>query len=178
MKSLCKGSFEFRSTKNGTRVVTKEMADFAAIRSYFDSQNLHYFTFYPKSQKPIKAVIRHLPLSTPAEDISDGLVNLRFDIISVKQMSTTRRSSTDGPNNVNLPLFLITLPRTPKSQDIFKIINLCYIAKWRPREPRLASRNVTTARSSAMSGQIARNLHVVCGVEAVTCTRTARKKET
>jgi hypothetical protein len=128
LKSICKGSFEFRSTRNGTRVVTKEMADFAAIRSYFDSQNLHYFTFFPKSQKPIKAVIRHLPLNTPAEDISDGLVNLGFDIISVKQMSTTRRSSADGPNNINLPLFLITLPRTPKSQDIFKIRSICYIA--------------------------------------------------
>jgi branched-subunit amino acid transport protein AzlD len=32
----------------------------------------------------IKAVIRHLPFTTPAEDISDGLVDFSFDVISVK----------------------------------------------------------------------------------------------
>jgi hypothetical protein len=48
------------------------MADFSAIRSYFKCNNLPHFTFYPKSHKPIKAVIRHLPFSTPAEGTSDG----------------------------------------------------------------------------------------------------------
>jgi hypothetical protein len=46
------------------------MADFLAIRSHFESNSLPYFAFYPKYQKPIKAVIRHLPFTTPAEDIS------------------------------------------------------------------------------------------------------------
>jgi hypothetical protein len=126
LKRMCKGNFEFRSTRNGTRVINKEMADFSAIRSYFGTNNLPYYTFFPKSEKPIKAVIRHLPNNTPAEDISNGLVSLRYDVISVKQM-TTRRSST-GPSNINLPLFLITLPRTQKSLVIFKLKSLCYIA--------------------------------------------------
>jgi hypothetical protein len=42
--------------------------------------------------KRSKAVIRHLPINTTAEDISDGLMNLGFDIIFVKQMSITHRS--------------------------------------------------------------------------------------
>jgi hypothetical protein len=63
------------------------MADFSAIKQY--SQNLHYFTFFPKSLKPIKAVIRHLPGNTPAEEIYEGLVELGFDIVSVKLLSTT-----------------------------------------------------------------------------------------
>jgi hypothetical protein len=109
LKGLCKGSFEFRSTRN------------------LENQNLPYFTFFLKSEKPIKAVIRHLPINTPAEDISDGLVDVGFDVITVKQMTTTRRSTT-GQSTVNLPLFLITLPRTPKSQEIFKLTSLCYIA--------------------------------------------------
>jgi hypothetical protein len=62
------------------------MADFSAICSRYESNNLPYFTFYLKSQKPIKAVVQHLRVSTPAEDISDGLVNLGFDVISVKQL--------------------------------------------------------------------------------------------
>jgi type II restriction/modification system DNA methylase subunit YeeA len=73
LKSIVKGNFEFWSTRNGTRLVTREMAAYSAIREYFDSKNLNYFTFHPKSQKPVKAVIRHLPIDTPAEDISNGL---------------------------------------------------------------------------------------------------------
>jgi hypothetical protein len=65
------------------------MADFSAIRSHFESNHLRYFTFYPKSQKLIEAMIWHLAISAPAEDVSDGLENLSFDVISVKQMSTT-----------------------------------------------------------------------------------------
>jgi hypothetical protein len=87
-----KGSLEFRNTRNGTTVVTKEMADISAIKEHFNSQNLNYFTFFPKSLKPMKAVIRHLPGNTPVEEIYEGLLEPGFHIISVKQMSITRRS--------------------------------------------------------------------------------------
>jgi hypothetical protein len=76
LKSVVSWNFEFRNTRNGTRVITRGMADFQAIKTYFDNQNLSYFSFFPKSEKPIKAVIRHLPHNTPAEDISDGLISL------------------------------------------------------------------------------------------------------
>jgi hypothetical protein len=90
LKSLLKDNFEFHSARNETRVVMKETADFSTICSHFESNNLPYLTFYPKSQKNIKAVIRHLLFATPAQDSSDGLVDLCFDVINVKQISPTR----------------------------------------------------------------------------------------
>jgi hypothetical protein len=108
LKNVVKGDFEFRSTRNGTTVITIGMVDFEAVKSHFSNNNLSYYSIFPKSQKSIKAVIRHLPPSTPAEDIFDGLVALVFD---VKQMTTTRRSPSEGITTRNLPLFLITLPR-------------------------------------------------------------------
>jgi hypothetical protein len=45
LKGLVEGSFEFRSTRNLTRIATTEMADFSAIKEYLNSQNLNYFTF-------------------------------------------------------------------------------------------------------------------------------------
>jgi hypothetical protein len=92
------------------------MADFLAIKSHFEGNNLSFFTFYPKCEKPIKAVIRHLPVNTPAEDICDGLVSLGFDVVNVKQMTTTSGTPSEEPKLSNLPLFLVTLPRTAKSQ--------------------------------------------------------------
>jgi hypothetical protein len=118
LKGVAKQVCELRTTKNGTRVVTKDMVDFQAVKAHFESCNLSFFSFFPKSERPIKAVIRHLPSNTPAEDIAEELKDLGFDVINVKQMSSARRS-TAGGEPVALPLFLITLPRTPKSQKIF-----------------------------------------------------------
>jgi hypothetical protein len=117
-KGILKCNFEFRSTRNGTRVFTCEMADYSAIRAHFDSNNLHCYTYHLKSEKPIKAVIRHLPGDTPAEDISNGLQDLGFSVLSVNQLTATRPLPEGGSHTVNLPLFLITLSNTPKSQDI------------------------------------------------------------
>jgi hypothetical protein len=74
----------------------KEMTDVSAIKAYIERNSIPYYTFFPKSEKPIKAVIRHLPQNTPAEDMSDGLESLGYDVIRVKQMITTRRSPPEG----------------------------------------------------------------------------------
>jgi hypothetical protein len=121
LQNVVKENFEFRSTRNGTRGITRVMADFQSVKSHFDTNNLSYYSFYQKFGKPLKAVIRHLPQNTPAEDISDALVSLGFDVISVKQMTATRRSSPEGSKTINLPFFLITLPRATKSQEIFRL---------------------------------------------------------
>jgi hypothetical protein len=59
-------------------------------------------TELPKSEKPMKVVIRHLPHNTPAEDISNRLVSLGFDVISAKQMTANHRSPTEGSRTINL----------------------------------------------------------------------------
>jgi hypothetical protein len=76
LKGVVSENFEFRSTRNGTRVIKRSMADFKSVKTHFDSQNLSYYSFFPKSEKPIKAVIRHLLHNTHAKDISDRLVML------------------------------------------------------------------------------------------------------
>jgi hypothetical protein len=154
IKSVVKENFEIRNSRNGIRVIGKTLGNFAAVKSYLETLNIHYL---PKSLKTIKAVIRHLPLNTPGQHISDGLMDLGFDI-SVKQMSTNRRSPSEGTLSKNLPLFLITLPRTAKSQEIFRLTALCHIATGL----RTALRNATTANSSATFGQTVSKLLVVC----------------
>jgi hypothetical protein len=98
------------------------IAHFQYVKSHFDVNNLSYYSFYPKSKRPVNAVICHLPHNTPAEDLSDRLVSLGFDVISVKQMIAIHQSTT-----INLPFFLITLPRMAKSQNFFRLQSLCHI---------------------------------------------------
>jgi hypothetical protein len=40
IKRIVTGSFEFRNTRSETRIVTKEMADFSAIKKYLENNKL------------------------------------------------------------------------------------------------------------------------------------------
>jgi hypothetical protein len=63
---------------------------------------LSHYSFYLISEKHMKAVIGHPPHNTPAVEVSVGLVSLGFDVISVKQMTATRRSPSGGSTTINL----------------------------------------------------------------------------
>jgi hypothetical protein len=65
------------------------MANFQSIKSHFDTNNLSYYSFYPKYKTLTKTVVRHLPHITPAENISDGMV-------SIKQMTASHQSPPEG----------------------------------------------------------------------------------
>jgi hypothetical protein len=83
----------------------KYMADFQAVKLHFESNNLSFYSF-SKPEKPIKAVIRHLSINTSAEDIAKGLGDLGLEVVSIRQLSTTRRSLEGTP--VTHPLFRVT----------------------------------------------------------------------
>jgi hypothetical protein len=70
------------------------MADYSVMKSYLEKINLHYFTFSQNSEKPIKA-------DTPAEDISNDLEDLGFNVINVRQMTVTRRAC-NGQTHVEM----------------------------------------------------------------------------
>jgi hypothetical protein len=94
------------------------------MKSNLDENNLHYFTFSPNSEKPIKAAIRHLPPDTPAEDISNSLEGLCFNIINVRKMEATRTEPNGQTHAEALPLFLVTLTRNIKPRAIYKLNSL------------------------------------------------------
>jgi hypothetical protein len=150
------------------------MADYSATKHHFEQNSLHFHTFHAKSEKSINAVIRHLPGDTPAEDISNELVALGFSVISVRQMTVNRQLPQGGTQIVNLPLFLVTLARSKKSKEILKLNNLSNIMmKMEAYRAQTVSRSVTIAKRSATSGPNASKRLAVCGVEAVTCMKSA-----
>jgi hypothetical protein len=67
---------EFQNTRTGTRIMTKEVGDYSAIKSYLEKNKLHYFTFSSYSTKHTKAAICHLLPDMPVEDISNSLKDL------------------------------------------------------------------------------------------------------
>jgi hypothetical protein len=95
-------------------------------------------------------------------------VELGFDIISVKKMSTTRRSQ--GSSSTSLPLFLLTILRSEKSQDVYKLTSLCYIAiKVELYKSQFA---LTQCHNCQQFGHVP----VACVVEVATSTGSAQKR--
>jgi hypothetical protein len=179
LKGVVNENFEFRNTRNGTTVITRSMGDFLSVKSHVDLRELSYYSFSPKSEKPIKAVTCQLPHNTPAEDISDGLVSLVFGVVSVKQTTATRRSTPEEAEIINRTLFHVTLPRrqSPRKFSICQA-SATLLSEWRLIEPRMLFHRATTASSSTMSGLIANNLPALCGAGDYTCKRTAQRRET
>jgi hypothetical protein len=103
------------------------MADYKAKKNLLGQKDVPFFTFYTKEDKPVKAVIRHLPSNTSPEDITVAFQVLGYQVISFKQMTAKRPSPAGGDSLVSIPLFLVTLVRNRKSQETFKITNLCSI---------------------------------------------------
>jgi hypothetical protein len=68
----------------------EEMADYHAIKKHLEEKKIPYYTFHPKSVKPIKAIIRHLPGNNPAKDIAKELQAIGFTAISVWQLTSKR----------------------------------------------------------------------------------------
>jgi hypothetical protein len=103
------------------------MEDYLAIKSHLDESKQPYYTFHPKADKPIKAVISHLPGETPAEDIANELLALGYKVINVRQLTSTRPQTEGDRRVLALPLFVITLEQEEKSQQIFKLQKLNHI---------------------------------------------------
>ena len=120
------GTFTNRNTRNGTRFTTKSMEDYTTLKTHLENTKRNYYTFHPKDEKPIKAVIRHLPIDTLAEDIANELLAMDYKVHNVKQMSTTRQQPEGGRLTQAKPLF-ITLERSEKSEEIFKLTQLHHI---------------------------------------------------
>jgi hypothetical protein len=57
------------------------MVGYNAMQKFLTEKNLHFFTFYMKTNKPIKAVISNLPASISAEDITVALQEIDYNVI-------------------------------------------------------------------------------------------------
>jgi hypothetical protein len=150
LKGVAKQSFKLRNTRSGTRVLTKDLIYIQAVKAHLEENNLCYFRFYPKSEKPP----RHLPYNTPTEDIADGLLGLGFDVISVKQMTTTHRSPAEEPTPVQCPLtlFLITLPSPLSLKNSASLqASATLQLRWRLIERKIHLHNAITSKSLVTS---------------------------
>jgi hypothetical protein len=52
LKGAARQSFELRNTRSGTRIVTKDMVDYQAVKAHYTENNPAYFTLSPSLKNP------------------------------------------------------------------------------------------------------------------------------
>jgi hypothetical protein len=117
------GEVSFQNTATGTRITTKSMADYT-IQKFLPEKNLHFFTFYKKTDKPVKSIIRYLPGNTCTVNITVAPHDIDYDSISAKQMTAKRATPEGGVKHISLSLFVVILARNQKAPEIFKLTTL------------------------------------------------------
>jgi hypothetical protein len=77
-----------------------------------------YLYISPKSLKPVKAVICHLPGNNSVVDVSNELMTLDFSVISVHQMTHSKLQPQRG-NHLRQPtLSDVSHPQRKVTEDI------------------------------------------------------------
>ncbi|GIY71190.1 nucleic-acid-binding protein from transposon X-element [Caerostris darwini] len=90
------------------------------ITKYLDQNNIPYYIITPKGLRPIKCVIRGLPINTDPELIKTSLAENFFNILNVFQLR--KRDQERSP----MPLFQIQLESTPEAENIWTLDSLLY----------------------------------------------------
>jgi hypothetical protein len=117
------GNLSATMTRNGYRITAHSEITYENILEHLRENNLEYFWSPKKDSKPIKKVIRGLPLDMKEAEIADFLrSSLEDEYISVHQMS--RR--TNG-GKVMMPLFLVKLPDVATAKKLEKLRQIHFI---------------------------------------------------
>jgi hypothetical protein len=88
--------------------------------------NLPLLYLLPKFQKTYKGSNLSPTPDTPVEDITNSLEDLGFNVINVRQ-NDVHSKSTQSTKPCGSSLFLVTLTRSIKSQEIFKLNSFNHI---------------------------------------------------
>ncbi|GIX66919.1 nucleic-acid-binding protein from transposon X-element [Caerostris darwini] len=90
------------------------------ITKYLDNTNVPYYLITPKNLRPLKAVLRGLPINTDLDTIKHELTELHFQVINIYQLKKRDQARTP------MPLFQIQLAPTENIEEIWTLDNLLF----------------------------------------------------
>ncbi|GFU77162.1 uncharacterized protein TNCV_1423351 [Trichonephila clavipes] len=122
MKTLTTKMPYLRSRKAGQyiKLYTDTFDQYHALNTFLDNVKFPHYTITPKTQRPIKVVIKGLPRDTKPTDISNDLIDLGFTEDRVTQL-------IGNISKQLLPVFSVTLPRNLSNAKIFELKTLMYL---------------------------------------------------
>ncbi|GFS67100.1 uncharacterized protein TNCV_3416021 [Trichonephila clavipes] len=103
------------------KIFCKTPDEHRIVTDYLKEIREEFYVIDPPDSRPLKVVIKGLPISTEIDEIQDDLTSQEFSVEKVAQLT---RSKTKAP----LPIFMVELEKKSDSPDIFKVKKCCYLA--------------------------------------------------
>ncbi|GBM51588.1 hypothetical protein AVEN_830-1 [Araneus ventricosus] len=100
-------------------VYCNSSADHRNITEYLDKEKIQYYVVPPAAKKPVKVVIKGLPIDYSIEDIKNNLNKLNFRVDKVNQL---KKFKDKRPLNI----FQVHLMQSENIQDIYKLTTMEY----------------------------------------------------
>ncbi|XP_043468088.1 uncharacterized protein LOC122502216 [Leptopilina heterotoma] len=110
----------FTRNKESTKITILPDAeeDHMKIQQLLKAKEIPYYTFEKKEEKPVKMVLRGLAFFADENVKSLLEQGIKAEVIKMKQRSDLQ--------NYN-PLFLVTLGKSVKISDVYKVKSVCYM---------------------------------------------------
>lgn len=108
---------QFNDTAKGLRIFPETLTDHKAIMTLLDKNDTQYYTHDLPEDKTLRVVVRGVVGVISPTELCEELTELGFEIINVSQM---HRRSANGEKDW-LPLALVHIKKTDKSNEIFKL---------------------------------------------------------
>ncbi|GFW12909.1 nucleic-acid-binding protein from transposon X-element [Trichonephila clavipes] len=90
------------------KIFTKSTDEHRIVTEYLKEKSEEFYVIDPPDSRPLKIVIKGLPISTEIGEIQDDLTSQGFCVEKVAQLT---RSKTKSP----LPIFMVELEKKPDS---------------------------------------------------------------
>ncbi|GFX08206.1 nucleic-acid-binding protein from transposon X-element [Trichonephila clavipes] len=103
------------------KIFCKTPDEHRIVTDYLKVIKEEFYVIDPPDSRPLKVVIKGLPISTEIDEIQEDLTSQGFSVEKVAQLT---RSKTKSP----LPIFMVELEKKSDSPDIFKVKKCCYLA--------------------------------------------------
>ncbi|GFV41021.1 nucleic-acid-binding protein from transposon X-element [Trichonephila clavipes] len=117
---FCDTPLEGRFENGKLRVFPASAEEHRLIQKYISDKKLRSHTFEMAHNKQLKVVLRGLPTDFNQEELMSELHSFGFQ---PNHISLLRNRKT----NTNMPLFLVTLPKSPESRGIFNIKTIGFL---------------------------------------------------
>ncbi|GFW03542.1 uncharacterized protein TNCV_3020541 [Trichonephila clavipes] len=99
-----------KSSGEFIKLITNDIEEYHALTNFLEEdKDFEFFSFKPKPIKPIKIVIKGLPIFTKTHEIQSDLEEEGFTIENVSQLISKKTKTA-------LPFFKVTLPRNANNK--------------------------------------------------------------
>lgn len=117
-------------SNNETKILTTNENQFRSTIKTLEENNIEYYRYQLKSEKPFRVVLRGINHDSDPGIIKSELYDLGHNVIKLTNIQIKKKTDPNNKNSdrirINLPLFFVELEPRENNKDIYNIKLLCH----------------------------------------------------